>query len=60
MKKLLGILILGLALVPAAVLAEYMVGEHVENFTLPDTSGNMVSLYDYSDRIVCMVFWDIP
>lgn len=58
MKKLLGVLILSFALVPAAAFAEYMIGDHVEDFILPDTSGNMVSLYDYSDYIVVIPFWE--
>jgi peroxiredoxin len=38
--------------------AQYQVGDHIENFTLPDTSGNMVSLYDYIDRLVVLAFWE--
>ena len=38
-------------------LAQYEVGDTVADFTLPDSAGNMVSLYDYSDRIVFCYFW---
>jgi len=37
--------------------AVYQVGDHVSDFTLPDGQGNMVSLYDYQDRIVLLAFW---
>ncbi|MBC8204911.1 MAG: hypothetical protein H8E87_05305 [FCB group bacterium] len=36
----------------------YEVGEHVDNFTLIEAYGDTISLYDYSDRIVCMPFWN--
>jgi cytochrome oxidase Cu insertion factor (SCO1/SenC/PrrC family) len=48
------LLCLGLAL-PAG--AAYQVGDHVNNFTLPDAYGNSVSLYDYQDCIVLLPFW---
>jgi len=37
--------------------AVYQVGDHVSDFTLPDGHGNMVSLYNYQDRIVLLAFW---
>ena len=37
--------------------AVYLVGDHVNDFTLPDAYGNQVSLYDYQDRIVALAFW---
>ena len=37
--------------------AVYLVGDHVNDFTLPDAYGNQISLYDYQDRIVALVFW---
>ncbi|KPL06949.1 hypothetical protein AMJ86_06480 [bacterium SM23_57] len=37
--------------------AVYLVGDHVNDFTLPDAYGNQVSLYDYQDRVVALVFW---
>ena len=40
-----------------SVFAEYQIGQHVNNFTLPDAYGNSVSLYDYQDRIVILAFW---
>ena len=41
----------------SSVFAEYQIGQHVNNFTLPDAYGNQVSLYDYQDRIVILTFW---
>lgn len=37
--------------------AVYQIGDYVANFSLPNHQGNMVSLYDYSDRIVLLAFW---
>jgi len=37
--------------------ARYQVGDLVADFTLPDSQGNPVSLYDYSDEIVVIYFW---
>ena len=59
MKRLIALLLL-FPLIGAVspVLGQYVVGDSVENFTLPDTSGSQVSLYDYRDRIVVLPFWD--
>jgi cytochrome oxidase Cu insertion factor (SCO1/SenC/PrrC family) len=53
---ILGLLLIGLVAVPPAM-AVYQVGDHVNDFTLPDGQGNMVSLHDYQDRIVLLMFW---
>ena len=37
--------------------AVYQIGDHVNDFTLPDAYGNNVSLYDYQDYIVVLAFW---
>ena len=37
--------------------AVYSIGDHVNDFTLPNAYGQNVSLYDYQDRIVLMPFW---
>jgi len=37
--------------------AVYQVGDHVNNFTLPNAYGQQISLYDYQDCIVMMPFW---
>lgn len=37
--------------------AVYTVGQHVADFTLPNASGQNISLYDYQDRIVVLPFW---
>jgi len=58
MRKLPGLLLVVLLLIPFTVMAEYQVGEHVEDFTLPDAYGTDVSLYDFSDRIVVIPFWE--
>jgi len=50
------ICLLGLGLAgPASAL--YLVGDHVNDFTLPNAYGNNVSLYNYQDRIVVLAFW---
>jgi cytochrome oxidase Cu insertion factor (SCO1/SenC/PrrC family) len=48
------LLILG---VVGPAVAEYHVGDHVADFTLPNAYGNNVSLYDYQDCIVVLAFW---
>jgi hypothetical protein len=35
----------------------YVVGDTVDNFTLPNQNGVDVSLYDYSNNIKFLVFW---
>ncbi|MBL7074255.1 redoxin domain-containing protein [candidate division KSB1 bacterium] len=53
-------LVLVLALVIASVgnvFAQYQVGDHVDDFTLPDVNGGTVSLYDYSDQLVLLNFF---
>ncbi len=58
MRKLLGLLLVVLLLIPFTAMAEYQVGEHVEDFTLPNAYGIDVSLYDFSDRVVVIPFWE--
>jgi len=58
MKKLLGVLLVILLLIPFTAMAEYLVGDHVEDFTLPDAYEIDVSLYDFSDRVVVIPFWE--
>jgi len=36
----------------------YEVGDTVNDFTLPDATGNMVSLSDYPDQIIFLMFWE--
>jgi hypothetical protein len=43
--------------VAGPVVAEYHVGDHVDDFTLPNAYGQQISLYSYQDRIVMMPFW---
>ena len=58
MKQLFALLlILPLLLMAVPASAEYQIGDHVEDFTLPDSDDNMVNLYDYADRIVVMAWW---
>jgi cytochrome oxidase Cu insertion factor (SCO1/SenC/PrrC family) len=53
---LLSMLLVGLIAVPPAM-AVYRVGDHVNDFTLPNHQGQDVSLYNYQDRIVLLAFW---
>jgi len=57
MKKLLLLSFLAIILICGTSVAQYVVGDTVSDFTLPDSGGNMVSLYDYSDNIVFCYFW---
>lgn len=59
MKRLfvLFILLPLIFLIPPAS-AQYQVGEHVDNFMLPDYNNQSVNLYDYLDRIVILQFWE--
>ena len=58
MKNLL-LALLFLLILSAPVWAQqgYAVGDTVEDFTLPNQNGVNVSLSDYADRIVFLVFW---
>lgn len=40
-----------------AVIAVYQVGDTAADFTLFDSDGNPVSLYDYKGTIVLINFW---
>ncbi len=58
MKKWFLPYLLILILIPVIASAQrYAVGDTVSNFTLPDSGGNPVSLYDYSNEIVLIYFW---
>ena len=58
MKKLVILTILALFASFGIASAEYAIGDTVANFTLPDSGGNPVSLFDYADRIVLIEFWE--
>ncbi len=52
---LCGLLVLGLAAAPAE--AAYQVGDTVGDFTLMDSNGTPVSLFDYQGKVVWITFW---
>jgi hypothetical protein len=54
-KYLLALFVL--AAIPAMVLAGPGIGTLAPNFTLPDTAYVNHSLYDYSGKVVVMLFW---
>jgi len=56
-KLLLLLLVLPILLLSIPAVAQYQVGEHVDDFTLPDHNNRPVNLYDYQDRIVVLGFW---
>jgi len=58
MKSIYPILVIILLFIPLTLFAEYQVGDHVEDFTLIDATGTEVSLYDFSDRVVVIPFWE--
>ncbi|MBC8277207.1 MAG: redoxin domain-containing protein [FCB group bacterium] len=57
MKKLLLMVLLTAFMLPGTADARYHEGDLIEDFSLPDTSGSLVSLSDFSDKIVCIYFW---
>ena len=57
MKRLLLFVLLTALFIPGLAEARYRAGDLVEDFTLPDASGSLVSLSDFSDKIVCIYFW---
>jgi len=59
MKRIIWIFWVFLLLLPLSGFAEYQPGEHVADFQLPDSYGNLVNLYDYSDYIVILPFWEV-
>jgi hypothetical protein len=54
-KYLLALLVL--AAIPAMLMAGPGVGTLAPDFTLPDTASVNHSLYDYSGKVVAMLFW---
>ncbi|RLB37508.1 MAG: hypothetical protein DRH30_13085 [Deltaproteobacteria bacterium] len=52
---LCGLMLTVLAAAPAE--AAYEVGDPVSDFTLNDADGTPVSLSDYEDMVVWLVFW---
>lgn len=52
-------IIAGLALLLSAGLtsAAYQVGDHIDDFTLNDSDGNPVNLYDYEGKVIFINFW---
>jgi len=54
-KSLLALAVL--AAVPSMLMAGIGVGQHAPNFTLPDTAGVNHSLYDYTGKVVAILFW---
>lgn len=56
MKKVL-LLAAMLVAIAGPVWGQYQVGDPVVNFTLRNWQGQNVSLSDYPDRIMFLVFW---
>ncbi len=46
-------MLLGAGLASAA----YQVGDHIDDFTLNDSDGNPVNLYDYAGKVIFINFW---
>lgn len=51
------LILAGLFLTGSAVFGAYQVGDHVEDFTLPDAFGESVSYFDYDGMVVMINFW---
>jgi len=47
-----------IGLLASPVFSQYEVGDPVADFTLQDSQGNPVSLSDFPDRIMFLVFWE--
>jgi len=41
----------------APVQAQYHVGDAIDDFTLNDSNGTPVSLYDFQDTVIFLNFW---
>jgi len=50
-------LMMGIFFISTAGFAQYIVGDTVADFTLPDHTGTNVSLYDYSGDVILITFW---
>ncbi len=50
-------IIMFLLVMPALSQPTYNVGDPVADFTLFNSDNEEVSLSDYSDQIICLVFW---
>ena len=57
MKKKLTIIFLYIWFYPILVFGQYRVGDKVLNFTLQDTKGNSVSLFDYQGKTILLNFF---
>ncbi len=58
MKTLIWVLAVIALFAPPLAAQPYHVGDPVGDFTLLDSDGNPVSLSDYPDQIVFLVFWE--
>lgn len=56
MKTLISAIAL-ISLLATPVLSQYRVGDPVDDFSLPNSQGVNMSMADYPDRIMFLVFW---
>jgi len=56
MKTLISAIAL-ISLLVTPVLSQYRVGDPVDDFSLPNSQGVSMSMADYPDRIMFLVFW---
>lgn len=57
MRKAVFLAILAVILTGGLASAAYQVGDSIADFTLTDTDGNPVSLYDYNGKVIFLNFW---
>ncbi|MBN2056470.1 redoxin domain-containing protein [bacterium] len=57
MGKTVLVFVMTVTIVAGAGLAAYQVGDHINDFSLLDASGNQVSLYDFQNRVIFLDFW---
>ena len=56
MRKILLAMVV-LAAIPAMLMAGPGVGTLAPDFSLPDSAGVIHNLYDYSGKVVVLIFW---
>jgi len=59
MKKLILLVSLSVILTAGMASATYHTGDKVADFTLTDSNGDTVSLYDYYGKVVFINFWGL-
>lgn len=57
MKRQTALLMLAFCMLAGAAQGVYVVGDTIADFTRFDAYGNEISLYDFSNMVIVMTFW---